>query len=190
MSRPRTGQRKRSSSVRVEPRSPLPNTGAGLINLLGRYHETDQAGQAQVSSTWFPGLGLRCSDGGSAELDSAQQGHLHLLPSPSQDQRRHRSSSRVSRARGGQVMCYNCTVCGTTSKPKQPKRVWCIYRTVPVPYSREGQPSIRQEIEKELPVCEKCYKLLTDGVPLSILSRQRGKCVRSPERHKQVPVEF
>lgn len=78
---------------------------------------------------------------------------------------------------------YVCQICRAVAPPRQPMRRHVISRTVPAKVEegwdrdrRERYQIVhpeRLEIATELAVCQECYDLLSGGVPLAVVRRQR-----------------
>lgn len=69
---------------------------------------------------------------------------------------------------------YRCNICSTCSERGRPLLRHVINRTVPAGFDRHGNLGYRQEIAKEIPVCQSCAAALKDGVVLSdLIARHR-----------------
>ena len=80
---------------------------------------------------------------------------------------------------------YKCHVCHSVSAPKQSKRVHILHRAVPSGQrDHRGKPLLREEISRELPVCQVCGDCLDAGLTLKWLIRDR----RPKEEPKTVIV--
>ena len=66
---------------------------------------------------------------------------------------------------------YQCTICKQSVGPKSPLRRHLIFRASPI----HG----RQEIAREIPVCDPCGGLLASKVPIAVLRKQGGKPIRA-----------
>lgn len=64
-------------------------------------------------------------------------------------------------------MSYRCEICQAKCPPSQPRLVHIIYREKVA--LRLGQPCIRKEIAREVPVCGRCKAALDQGTALAEL---------------------
>lgn len=69
---------------------------------------------------------------------------------------------------------YKCGLCGQVSEPGQPRLLHVIYRHVPRPYFSINEQTTRTEIEREIPVCRRHYKMLNNGSTLEELVRDQN----------------
>lgn len=89
-------------------------------------------------------------------------------------------------------MSYKCFVCHAVSPPGHPRLTHVVTRLVPglsaFDYikGRWGDPPMREEIARELPVCRACQVELDAGIPLAVLLEQRRPLVVVPAPIKRL----
>ncbi len=60
---------------------------------------------------------------------------------------------------------FVCKCCTRTSEPRQPSKLWAIYRTLINPLTQ----ALRREVATEIIVCVQCYDLLQRGLSMSVV---------------------
>lgn len=59
---------------------------------------------------------------------------------------------------------YVCQTCGHVSEPKEKRKVYTLYRVVRSPFGKECR-----QVEREVPVCARCKRMLEGGMSLDEL---------------------
>lgn len=77
-------------------------------------------------------------------------------------------------------MSYRCKVCRAANPPGTTRRVWVVYRTV-----RSPTGIVREEVEREVPVCVPCLRALESGTPAAELAE---RAVRLAELRRVIPA--
>ncbi len=81
-------------------------------------------------------------------------------------------------------MSYKCRACGATVPAGQPQLKAIVTRQVPRRFPETGY---RTEVSAELPVCQKCHRAITEGIPLSKLRPQRKQAVAATYESEPSP---